>query len=265
MWGPDPKTLPPKYNLGPLKKNLILRLLKNQSSSMAKKSKQEEELLVDVGSSLSQAERFFEENKQRITIIAVALLVLVGGYFGYTQLYLKPLEKEAQNKLAAAQRAFSSDSLRLATEGNAAQMGFLDIASDYSATKAGNLANYYAGISYLHLGEYENAVRLLDEFDSDDPILSVLAKGAIGDAFLELDQPEDALEYYEAAAEASDNNFVVPFYLKKAGITAELETDYEESLAFFRRIKKDFPESKQAADVDKYIGRIIGKQQGAED
>jgi len=232
---------------------------------MAKKSKQEEELLVDVGSSLSQAEKFFEENKQRITTIAVALLVLVGGYFGYTQLYLAPLEKEAQNKLAAAQRAFSTDSLRLATEGNTAQMGFLDIASAYGATKAGNLANYYAGISYLHLGEYENAIRLLDEFDSDDPILSVLAKGAIGDAFLELNQAGEALEYYQAAAAASDNNYVVPFYLKKAGITAELEADYEESLSFFKRIKKDFPESKQASDIDKYIGRVIGKQQAEAD
>lgn len=231
---------------------------------MAKKSKQEEDVLVDVGGNLTKAERFFEENKKQLTIIGIVLLVLVGGYFGYTQLYLKPLEQEAQSKLAQAQRAFSNDSLRLATEGNAGQMGFLDIAAEYSATKAGNLANYYAGVSYLHLGEYKNAIRLLDEFESDDPILAVLATGAIGDAFMELDQPGEALEYYDQASEASDNAYVVPFFLKKAGVTAELQKEYERSLVYFRRIKNEYPESKQAADIDKYIGRIIGKQQGGE-
>ena len=77
---------------------------------------------------------------------------------------------------------------------------FLDIADEYSSTKAGNLANYYAGVCYLQLGQFENAIEYLDEFNSNDEVLSVVAKGAIGDAFLELNQPEEALEYYTAAA-----------------------------------------------------------------
>ena len=43
-------------------------------------------------------------------------------------------------------------------------LGFIDIADDYSSTKAGKLANYYAGLSYLYLGEFENAIDYLEDF-----------------------------------------------------------------------------------------------------
>lgn len=226
---------------------------------MANKSKKEEDLLVDVGSSLTSAERFFEENKLRITAAAVIIAAIVGGYFAYTLLYVGPQEKEAQAELYHAQQHFSNDSLQKAIQGDGQHLGFLDIAADYGATKAGNLANYYAGISYLHLSEYQNAIRLLDEFSTDDPILSVLQKGALGDAFLELGQTEQALDYYEAASEESDNDFVVPFFLKKAGLTAELAGDFEEAQEYFEEIKNEYPDSKQASDIQKYLGRVVAK------
>lgn len=226
---------------------------------MAKKSKHDEDVLVDVGNSLSSAERFFEENKLRITAAAIIIAAIVGGYFAYTQLYLGPQEEEAQAELYHAQQHFSNDSLQKAIQGDGQHLGFLDIAADYGATQAGNLANYYAGVSYLQLKEYKNAIRLLDEFSTDDPILSVLQKGAIGDAFMELGQTEEALDYYDEAIEESDNDFVVPFFLKKAGLTAELAGDFEEAQEYFEEIKDDYPDSKQATDIQKYLGRVIAK------
>lgn len=227
---------------------------------MAKKSKKkEEELLVDVGTSLSSAERFFEENKLSITAAAIVIAAIVGGYFAFTQLYLAPQEQEAQGELYHAQQYFSNDSLRKAINGDGQHLGFLDIAADYGATQAGNLANYYAGISYLQLQEYQKAIRLLDEFSTDDPILGVLQKGAIGDAFLELGQTEEALEYYSAATEYSDNEFVVPFFLKKAGLTAEIAGNFEEAQEYFEAVQEEYPDSKQATDIQKYLGRVVAK------
>lgn len=223
---------------------------------MAKKKQQEEEVLVDVTQSISKLERFFEENRQSITIAAVAIFVIVGGYISYLKFYQQPIEEEAQSAIVRAQRLFEADSLAAAVNGGANYMGFLDVAAEYSSTKAGNLANYYAGISYLRLGEYENAIKLLDEFHTQDPILGVIAKGSIGDAFLELGQNAEAMEYYEAAVASSNNNYVVPFYLLKAGLLAEQMEQDETAAAFYKRIKEEYPESRQGKDIERYIGRV---------
>ncbi len=226
---------------------------------MAKKQQQEDEVLVDVGQSLSNAEKYFEENKQTISIIVIALVVLVGGYFAYNEYYKKPLEKEAQVAIFSAQQSLEADSLQAALDGTNGNMGFLDVADEFGGTKAGNLANYYAGVAYLNLGQFENAIEYLDKFSSDDPILSVIAKGAMGDAFLELNQPEEALDYYTKAVNGEDNNFVVPIYLQKAAILAEAEGKLDVSKKHFTRIKKDFPKSPEALSADKYLARLDAK------
>lgn len=227
--------------------------------SKQKKQHTEDEVLVDVGQSLSSAEHFFEENRKSITFIAVALFVIVGGYFAYLYLYQTPREKEAQEYIFAAQNYFEQDDLTKALEGDGQNYGFIDIANDYSGTKAGNLANYYAGISYLNNGEFENAIEYLDNFSSDDPILSVIATGSIGDAFMELGQPSEALDYYQRATSGESNEFVVPFYLKKAGMVAEELGEYNKANKFYTRIKKEFKDSQEGSGIDKFIARVETK------
>jgi len=226
---------------------------------MSKKTNQEEEVLVDVTQSISKVERFFEENKQNITLFAAALVLIVGGYVSYMKFYQEPREMEAQQEIYRAQQWFEADSFRQAVDGMGDKLGFLDVAADYSGTKAGNMANYYAGISYLRMGEYENAILLLDEFRTNDPILSVMSVGAIGDAFLEMKQPEDALDYYKKATQINANDFVVPFYLLKAGLLAEELGQNKEALAYYQRIKSDFGDSRQGADIERYIARAEQK------
>lgn len=219
-----------------------------------KKQQQEEEVLVDVGQGLTRVERFFNENRKSITVIAVGLFVLVGGYFAYLYLYQQPREEKAQQEITMAQIYFEQDSLKLALQGDGQFYGFEEIADEFSGTKAGNLAHYYAGISYLNMGEYKSAIEHLDEFESDDAVLSVIATGSIGDAFAELGQMDEALEYYERAVSGEENDFIVPFYLMKAGMAAEANGKPEEALDFYERIEKDFPESQQAQGIERAIG-----------
>lgn len=227
---------------------------------MAKKKNQEEEVLVDVGQSISKIENYLEENRKSLTVVVGGILVIVLGYFAYSIGYQQPREKEAQKEIFRAQQLFELDSLNLALEGNNSGMGFIDVAETYSGTKAGNLANYYSGICYLNLGQYSDAIESFDAFSSDDPVLSVIAQGSIGDAFMEINQPKDALSYYSKAVSGQSNNLVVPFYLKKAGIVAESEGDLTQALKFFNRLKEDFPKSQQSLDIEKYITRIETKQ-----
>ena len=223
------------------------------------KTDQTTEVLENVEQSLTKAEVFFEENRNPLLIGVGVILGLALIYFGYQNYIVKPQEAEAQEMVFMAQKYFEQDSLKLALNGDGPNLGFLDIADEYSSTKAGNLANYYAGVCYLNMGQYENAIEYLDQFSGDDEIISVIAKGAIGDAFLELNQPEEALEYYTKATKVNDNGFVIPIYLMKAAQTAEILNDYKQALTFYKRIKSDFPESSEASDIDKQIAFASNK------
>ena len=149
----------------------------------------------------------------------------------------------------------AKDSLfTLALEGAEGKYGFLDIIEEYNGTKAANLANYGAGMSYLNMNNYQEAITYLEDFSSDDAVLGALAKGGLGDAFMQLDQASDALGYYEAAVKHSGNEYTAPKFLYKAGITALEMGDKDKALGFFQKIKDEFPKSENANSIDAFIG-----------
>ena len=134
------------------------------------------------------------------------------------------------------------------------KFGFLKIADEYSGTDAGNLANYYAGIAYLNTGKYTEAIDYLNKFKSDDIVLGALAKGAIGDAYSQKNQPKEALENYLKAAESNKNDFTTPRFLLKAGKTALTLGNKSDALKYFTDIKENYEATPEAASVDVLIG-----------
>jgi|LGOV01.1.fsa_nt_gb tetratricopeptide (TPR) repeat protein len=231
---------------------------------MSKKVKHQESTTEEVFKNLeetaSKSEKFVEDNKNTIIGAVVAIIVVIGGYMAYNDYYLAPLQKEATNELFNAKHYFEQDSLKIALEGDGQYLGFIDIADDYSMTKSGNVANYYAGISYLKLGQYKEAINYLEKFSSDDKMVGPIAKGAIGDAFVGLNQLEDALDYYQKAANANTNDFTSPLYLLKAGKTAMTLKEYGKAQDLFERIKNDFSKSAEAESIDKFIERAKASQ-----
>jgi hypothetical protein len=71
------------------------------------------------------------------------------GYFGYQKYIIEPKTQDAQEQIFSAQQFFEADSLDKALFGDGNHLGFVDIAEEYSSTKPGKLANYYAGICFL--------------------------------------------------------------------------------------------------------------------
>ena len=226
---------------------------------MSKKVKHEESTTEEVFHNLevtaSKSEKFVEENKNIIMIAILAIVVLISGYMAYNDYYLAPKEKEATNELFNAKKYFVQKAYGTALEGDGQYMGFLDIADDYSMTKSGNIANYYAGISYLKLSQFDKAINYLEKFSSDDKIVGAVAKGAIGDAFVGLGQLDDALDYYKKAANYNDNDFSAPIYLFKAGNMAMELKKYSEALDLFEKIKSDYPKSSEGENIDKFVAR----------
>ncbi len=86
-------------------------------------------------------------------------------------------------------------------------------------------------------------------------MLGPIAKGGIGDAFMQLNQPNDALEYYEEAAKMNTNDYTTPMYLFKAANVAMKLGKTDKALEHYKKIKEDFPTSEQAGTIDVFIGR----------
>jgi len=195
-----------------------------------------------------------------IGIVAFGVL----AYLGYQNYVIEPKTKEAISELNQAQLYFelavnseNSDSLyKRALNGGEGKYGFLDIIENYEGTTAAKLATYSAGMSYLNIKDYENAITYLDQFNSEDVLLGALAKGAIGDAFAQMDQPEKALDYYIAASNINNNTYSTPKFLYKAAIIGSKLGKNKQALAYLERIKKEFKESGEAKMVSVQIAKI---------
>ena len=211
----------------------------------------------------SKTEEFVEKNQKYIFIIIGAVALIVLGSLLYKEFVSTPKQTAAMNDMFQAQKYFeeavngtSKDSLfNLALNGGEGKLGLLDIIEQHSGTPSANLANYYAGTAYLRLKKYNEAIEHLSDFESDDEILAPLAKGNIGDAYVQGNQPEDALKAYEQAAKMRDNEYTTPMYLFKAGAIALDLGKADTALEYFNRIKSDYSNSTEASKVDVFIGK----------
>ena len=212
-----------------------------------------------VENALSRTEKYIEENQKSLLIIVAAIIVIIGGYIGYRRFLVAPKEKEAQAQIFVAEQYFQRDSFNLALQGDGNNLGLLDIIDDYGITKTANLAQYYAGISYLRLGQYEDAIDHLKQFDSDDNMIAPIALGAIGDAYSELEDYDEAIDFYMKAAHFGKNEFITPIYLMKAGLLYEENEKYGKAVEVYKKIKTDYVNTSEGRQIDKYISRASTK------
>ena len=240
---------------------------KNTKTNQAKNGdkSQTAEVFESLDSTANKSEQWILKNQNIIFTIIAVVSISVLSYLGYERLISEPKEKEAISELNKAQYFFElalvsneSDSLfRLALNGGEGKYGFLDIVNEYSGTKASNLANYSIGMSYLNLKEYDNAIIYLEKFKSDDILLKSISLGTIGDCFSELNQPNEALEYYEKAFNSSSENFYTsPKFLYKAAVVGSQIGKNRLAIKYLKRIKEEFPNSYEASFVDVQLGRL---------
>ncbi len=228
---------------------------------------EDESTTAEVFSSLdegaSHTEAWIAKNQKAILIFVGVIAISVLGYLGFQNFIQEPKEVKATNEMFQAQSyyeqaltATSKDSLfNLSLTGGGGKFGFIDIIDNYGGTNAANISKYYAGIAYLNTGKYQEAIEYLDAFKADDLNVAPIAKGAIGDAFAQLDQQEEALKYYEKAASMSKSELTAPRFLLKAGITALSLEKSDVALKYFKAITENYPKSPEATKATIYEGK----------
>lgn len=216
-----------------------------------------------VESTLTKVEIFIEQNQKKISYIVGGIILIILIILGYNKFISQPREKAASEQMFMAEYYFSIDSLDLALNGDGNYPGFYEITEEYKWTSAAKLAHYYIGMILMKQNQYEEAIEHLKKFKAKDETLSAMASGAIGDAYVELGDLDNALKYYLKAAEKRPNDFVSPIFLSKAAWVFETQGKYEKAIELYERIKTNHFRSMESMDADKniaYLEALMNKE-----
>lgn len=220
---------------------------------------QKKEQQVTFEESLNTSETFFLKHKKLIFGVLCAVIVVIVGEILYHSYVALPHEEEASTELA------KSEQLMMQQQYDQALKGFQRVASDYSGTDAGNLANLYTGLCYAHLQkpDWKKALEYVEKFNTrDDQLVSPESQVALGDIYANNDQLDKAIQSFKNAAEMADkraegniNLTVSPLALLKAGQLLESQGKKAEALEIYKNIKQKYVSSPIYQEIDKYIER----------
>lgn len=215
---------------------------------------------LDMEEALSSSEAFLIQHKGKILGTIAAVVILIAGFIGYQHFISEPKEIKASEALFRGEQYFRAENYEAALNGDSlGYKGFLKVANEFSGTKAANLANAYAGISYAKLGKYEEAVKLLDSFSADDLLVAPAIMGTIGNCYAEMGQLDKAAALLMKAADKADSQALSPIYLIQAGQVFEKLGKNSEAIKAYTLVKEKYYQSFQAMEVDKYIERASAK------
>lgn len=227
---------------------------------MAKDKIQEpthEEVVVEA---VSKTEAFFQKNQKLITWVGVAIIVIIGGFFANKYLIAQPRAEKASAEMFAAVQEFNASNWEVALNGDENNAGFLEIVENYSSTPQGSLAAHYAGISYLRLGDKENALTYLKKYDAAKgataEIINAQNFGLQADLLADNGDLKGAAKLYNKAIEASDNSLTAPIFLKKLGLVEEKLGNKEAAIAAYTIILEKYNTSMEARNIELLIGRL---------
>ncbi|MBS1680540.1 MAG: tetratricopeptide repeat protein [Bacteroidetes bacterium] len=200
-------------------------------------------------------EHWVQSNPKIIIGVLSAIVIAVGGYFGW-KYYIDGQEAVAQKEMFQAIHYFEADSLNLAFNGDGNNLGFKQIIEDYGMTPAGNLANFYAGVIHLKQGKFPLAIYYFEDFNANDMLVQARAYSLIGDAFMEQKNFEDASKWYNKACEHNPNKEFTPMYLMKAALAYEKLNQNDKAKEAYQKIIDTYFESSEVQNAKKYKARL---------
>jgi tetratricopeptide (TPR) repeat protein len=155
---------------------------------------------------------------------------------------------------------FDQQKFDVAINGNLQEnvRGLQAIVNDYGSTRAGELAKFYLADSYFEVGNFDKALQYYLDVDVSDDLVTASSLAGAGACYAAKGDHATAASYYEKAAfkstkgpNASENLFHAAQNYAAAG-------DKEKALDLYKKLKKDYPASTFAREVDRWIAEANG-------
>jgi len=210
----------------------------------------------NLGNAKELIERLKSNKKfKMIAITVIAAVVLVLGYVVYYNLVFIPNNEKSKTVYWEELIQLENDSLDLALD------GLESLAKKYDGKIGGEISNYLTGRILMDKGEFESAIKYLDNADITDVYIGTMVIGLKGDCHSELGNYEKAVKLYEQAAKRQPNEMTTPTYLKKAALVYELELkNFEKATELYTQIEKDYFDYAKTNNIEKYIARSSNKE-----
>jgi predicted negative regulator of RcsB-dependent stress response len=190
-----------------------------------------------------------EMHSRLLTVIAVAIIVIAGGFWFYT----KSHEARARNAAAAlqqAQLAVASGNLALA------QSNLENIVDRYDATRSGKQARLILAEVRFDRGQFADGVSVLQPLTDDgDKELRASAYNLIGAGYEQQKKLDDAAKAYRQAAEATPHKIDRDQYLASAARALTAGGKLDEAKKLWGDLASD-PASSVAAEARVRLGEI---------
>ncbi|MFM7672670.1 MAG: tetratricopeptide repeat protein [Bacteroidota bacterium] len=219
---------------------------------------QEKHSTISSDPTIASIQQFWHQHKKWIIYPFGALVLIIGGYLGYQEFYVKPKQVSAQDALYKAEEYYRLDSIQKALNGDGQFPGLLKVISQHSGTEAANLACFYAGSCYLKQDNYEKAVKYLGDFSTSEKLLQASAYKLTGDAYADWGKSDKALEFYQKAGRHfKEDEANSPAYLFLAAYLADRvmkKTDV--AIKLYQEIKDTYPRSQQAQEADNFLAQL---------
>jgi tetratricopeptide (TPR) repeat protein len=219
-----------------------------------------------------KAKSFWEKNSKIISYLGLGIIAVIVGWYSYNNFIKLPKEKSASEAIfpaenlfiAMATAGFNKDSVNKVLNGGVVDgttiTGLLKVISKFSGTGAGNRANYMAGACYLHINEYDKAIKYLKEFDANGAHqIESRAYVMLGHAYAEKNNKSEALSNYKKAASVNEKDEAISAdALMLAANYADVNGDSKEAISLYEKIKEKYPASSPvtSGEVDKFLARL---------
>ena len=131
-----------------------------------KSSGSQEKIIIDLVEVQQKQRAFLITINLKSLFVGGGILLLLAAFLAYQFCIKCHVRKSSEKNDGCAATQFEKIHLELLTNPGGGYPGFLDIMDTYSGTKAANLARYYSGLCYLHLGQYDAAIEYLKDYSA---------------------------------------------------------------------------------------------------
>ena len=216
-------------------------------------SKKETEKAILADEVLGKSEAFVIEHKNKFITIFVAIIAIVAGYLAYSTFVAEPKEEEAAKAIFKAEQYFVNGDFETALNGDGINAGFLQVIDENGGTDVANMAYAYAGLCYVQQQNYDEAINYLEKYKGSDRIVSPMVKYALGNCYAHNENIDKAIKLVLAAADEAENITVTPKCLFDAAAMYEKQGKADKALELYNRIKNEYPQAPEAANIERFI------------
>ncbi len=193
------------------------------------------------------------ENKKRIYTIGGVIIVIVILIFFYIS-NRKTKNEEAEVKLSAVITLYNQSKYQESLDGEPASgiMGLKEMVDKYGSTESGETAKLYAGNCFFNLNDYDNALKMFEDYSGKNDIVKASCLSGIGAVYEAKGDLKKAGEYFEKSTQVSKDVVINPENLYYAVRAYSQAGDKEGARRVYETLRSDYPKSKYIGDSRRF-------------